>query len=361
MKTSLFDATKSFRGMSCLFGVLSLLLASCKDNGTGPIIQPTQSYYLYAGNCGYDQVYVIDTDDDSVVDTLHGFGSVWDVTATKSGKKLYVTTRQGPVNWPGAVYSVDPVTKSKKQILAKAADIYLEPNGTPIIIASTPYDTVRQVGTIDTVTDAISFFDTLNILDTGHNYESLVFDPVRKIFYSWTNRSHLFAYDYQSKKIIRYYNSVGFPLINMVISQDGKYIYFANGPVIDVARDSIVGEIPAYNESTLGSLALGMNGQYLYLTDPGKPFLLEPVPSGKIRIFQTSTNSPIGFIDVNNASGQANTMTDRIVISADGGKAYVSGNFLDIFVIDLAANSAVDVIKFEPRNVRIQSLALGLR
>lgn len=353
--------TRFFWSSSPFLAVMFLFLAGCKDSGVGPIIQTTQSYYLYAANYSFDQVFVIDTSNNAIVDTLHGFGSVWDITATRSGRKLYVTTRQGPVNWPGAVYSVDPVTKSKRQILAKAADIYLEPWGVPLIVISTPYDSMRQLGTIDTLTDAISIFDTLNILDSGHNYEALVFDPKSTILYTWTNHGRLFSYDYGTKRIGRYYNSVGFPLLNMAISTDGRHIYFANGPVLDVTRDSVVDEIPAYNESTLGSLALSPDGQYLYLTDPGKPLLPEPVPSGKIRVFQTNTNSPIGFIDVNEAAGQANTMTDRMIIGSNGRKAYVSGGFSDVFEIDLESNQVIGIVKFGESNMWIQSLALALR
>ena len=147
----------------------------------------------------------------------------------------------------------------------------------------------------------------------------------------------------------------------MAISTDGRHIYFANGPVLDVTRDSVVGEIPAYNESTLGSLALSPDGQYLYLTDPGKPLLPEPVPSGKIRVFQTNTNSPIGFIDVNEAAGQVNTMTDRMIIGSNGRKAYVSGGFSDVFEIDLESNQVIGIVKFGESNMWIQSLALALR
>ncbi len=311
------------------------------------------------GNLGYDQVFVVDLANDSIVDTLTGFGSVIDVRTTRSGKKLYVTTRQGLVNSPGAVFVVDLFTKSKKVILEKAADVYLEPTGIPLIVASTPYDTMRQIGTIDTVTDVISFFDTLDILDTGHNYEALVFDPVRPILYTWTSRNQLFCYDYQQKQMVRYYKSVGFPVLNMIMSQRGDFIYFANGPVLDVANDAPAGWIPGNNESTLGSLALSPDGGQLYLTDPGKPMMLEPMPSGKINIFQTSTNDLIGSIDVNKASGQAYTMTNRIVIAPDGARAYVSGNFGDVFVIDLAFRMVVHVISFGNRNVWIESIALG--
>ena len=68
-----------------LLSSVMLFLTSCFDNGVEPITQYNQPYYLYAGNWGLDQVFVIDTENNSVVDTLKGFGSVINVLCTKSG------------------------------------------------------------------------------------------------------------------------------------------------------------------------------------------------------------------------------------------------------------------------------------
>lgn len=325
------------------------------------IINKATSYNLYVGNWGFDQVYVVDTDSDRVVDTLRGFGSVWDVTPTKSGKKLYVTTRQGPVNYPGVVYSVDLETKQKKAILAKSADIYLKPNGIPLIIASTPRDSMRQVGIIDTVTDAIIFFDTLDIQDGGVNYEALAFDPITPVFYTIDNSDRLLAYDYEKRIITNIYQGVA-GIVKLTLSMDATKmyctVYSLGWASIDLKRDTLIIAEPC---NYLGSLALHPNGEYLYITDPGKYLIPEPVPSGKIKIFETSSYSYIGSIDVNKASGQAHTMTDRMAIMPDGRKAYVCDAIANIFVLDLEKNDVVRVIKFQPRNITIRSLTLGVK
>jgi DNA-binding beta-propeller fold protein YncE len=315
---------------------------------------------LYVGNWGYDQVFVLDTDSDTIVDTLTGFVSVSDIIATRSGKKLYVTTSQYSVypydtTYPASVYSVDLQTKLKKQILEKSSSIYLEPDGVPLIFAWQGNDSLKQVGMIDTVSDEIAFFDTLDIINAG--YEGLVFDPQKNIFYSWTNRYYFFAYNYKDKEITQNYSFVNTPS-RMVISPDGKQIYFANGPVLDVIRDSLVGSVPANN---LASLSLSPDGQSLYITDPGKYIIPEPVPSGKIEVFLTRTNSYIDSIDVNMASGQAHTITDRMIIMPDGKKAYVTDSISNIFVLDLETNEVVNVIRFVPHNIQIRPLYLGTK
>lgn len=329
---------------------------------------------LYVTNWGYDQVYVVDADRDAVVDTLTGFRSVGNVVPTKSGKKLYVTTMAYSVypydtTYPASVYSVDLATKLKNNILTRRAMICLEPNGAPLIVASSTTrdtaldtDTMRVVGTIDTVTDAISFFDTLNVFHgtLSSEDEALVFAPDEPVFYTFDNQNRLFAYNYRTRTIVRHYTSLELPY-NMVISKDGKKIYCANGPVLDVARDSIVGWVTGNTPSILGTLALAPDGIYLYLTDPAKTLLPEPVPSGKINVFNTDLFGYMGFIDVNPASGQASTMTNGIAICPDGSKAFVTGSFADIFVLDLTTNQVVDMIKSPPRNTWLRSLALGAK
>lgn len=330
--------------------------------------------YLYVGNWEYDQVFVIDTDNDSIVDTLQGFKSVNEVLLTNSGRKLYVATSRYsiyPYNtvYAASVYSVNPFTRAKTKILDRRAMICLEPNGIPLIIASSTTrdtelgtDTMRLVGTIDTLTDAVSFFDTLDIFHgtLSGAYKSLVFDPGKPIFYTFTNQNQLFAYNYKERKIVRYYTSRNLPC-NIVISKDGKYIYCANGQVLDVTNDSIVGWLLGNNESSLASLALSPDGKYLYLTDPGNPYNFELVPSGKINVFRTEPFSYTDFIDVNRASGHPYTMTDGIIICPDGSRAYASANFSDIIVIDLIINQVVDMIRFLPRNIWLRSLGIGAK
>ncbi len=328
---------------------LSILISSC-------IFKPTptvQSYYLYAGNWDYDEVFVIDTENNTVVDTLDGFGHVWDVAITPGGNKLYVCTREGMYNALGAVYSVDLKTKEKNIILDESADVYISTNGIPLIVAYIPHDSTCQVGFIDTLTDEIDFFDSLDIVDLAINYQTIVFDPDEPVFYAWSNERRLFAYDYNREEIIRNYSSESLSK-NMVISKDGNYLYFPY-KALDIEKDSIV----ATWDGKKGALALNPNGDYLYLTDYGYPFSthLSP-PSGQIKVFQTSINSEAYIIDVNDAAKHYYPHLDRIIIYPDGNKAYVSSPG-EIFVIDLNSKQVTDVINAGESDVWIKSLVIG--
>ena len=316
-----------------------LFAGGCKDSGIEPSTSsPIQKYYLYVGNWGFDQVYVVDTDSNTVVDTLRGFGSVWDLATTVDGTKLYVCARMGGPNAPGSVYSVDIRRKVSKQIHPKVADVYVTPQGTVVIISRDPYQPMRPIGTIDPATDAITFFDTLDIRDTGHNDQGVVFSRNKPLLYGINNGGQLFAYDYDSKETKKIYNNLNENL-RMALSPDGKLIFVSGGDIFDLERDSTVGFVGG---NKLGSVTLNPSGEYLYVTDPGG-YLIDPIPSGKVFIFDTKTKSYSGYVDVKKSS-PISYQTDRIVLTPDGKTAYVS-NWLDrIFVIDLQASEVTKMI-----------------
>lgn len=316
-----------------------------------------KGYNLYIGNWGYDEVFVVDTDSNAVVDTLRGFGSVWDLAVSSSGAKLYVSTRQGPINFPGNLYTVDFRTKRLDMIYSKVVDVYLAPQGTIFIISKDPFQLPRSIGIIDTISNAITFFDTLDIRDTGNNSQSVVFDRTRSLLYAVNNDKRLFVYDYDKKEIVRVYQNLFDPL-HMVISPNGRFLYVAGGPVFDLERDSVIARVGG---NILGSLALSPDGEYLYVTDPGKYIIFDPPPIGKVRIFHTNTNRYGGDIDVNRASGHIDTITDRIVIMPDGETAYVTDSIANLFVIDFTRREVKDIVKFIPRNISIRPVVLGLQ
>jgi len=324
-----------------------------------PNLIKNKGYYLYVGNWGFNEVFIVDTDSNAVVDTLRGFGSVWDLTVTKSGKKLFICTRDDvPPDYAGKIFSLDLKTKEVKVIHNEISDVFVSPNGVVFVISYSYNAGSSQgsVGIIDTLTDAITLFDTLDIRDTRHNYQSMVFDKNRPQLYAVNNNKRLFAYNYDNKKVVRVYQNLFDPL-RMVISPDGKFVYVAGGPVFDLERDSVIAWVGG---NQLGSLALSPGGEYLYITDPGGYMRLEPVPTGKIIIFQTTTNNYVGEIDVNKAVpfGHGN-QTDRIVLTPDGKTAYVSNWLHLIFVIDLQAKEVVKVINI-PSSSTIP-MALGLK
>jgi 6-phosphogluconolactonase (cycloisomerase 2 family) len=200
----------------------------CKSTGTDPIISSRfKGNILFAGNWGHDQVYIVDIDSNKIVDSIKGFGAVWNLAITHSKSKLYVSTREGPENSPGAAYSVDLNTGKISFIISKANILCISPSGDPFIFISTPYDSLKQVGIIDTVTDHISIIDTLNILDSGAINNIVAFNSSKTILYSLNNMGNIFVYDYKKRAIVNTFPFVGIPL-NILISRDNTKLFVAS-------------------------------------------------------------------------------------------------------------------------------------
>jgi len=318
-----------------------------------------ERYYLYTGfENSYIQVY--DTELHTFIDSLGGFNKyTWDIEATTSGNKLYVCSREHS-NYLPTVYTVDLQTKERREILNKKAEIFLSPQGNPFIVAWNSFDTLRQVGVIDTISDIIEWIDTLDMLaNTMDLDQSLVFDPQATILYSLTSQNKLFKYNYQTKEILYTYQSVGFPSYHMVIDSSGEYIYFAGGPAIDLQKDSIVGYFGYSEAGYNGSVALSPKGEFLCATDVGKPGLFEPVPTGKVALFYTLPQGAYGsvsYIDVTHIAWMLSVgkQTDRVIFAKDGKKAYVSNGLNLIYVIDTEKEIVSDIIKlkwYSPRTI----------
>ncbi len=301
-------------------------------------------YRLYVGNQGADQVYVIDLDSNTVIDTLSGFtGEIINLAITKSGRKMFVRTVSGyGAEYSAKAFSVDMSTKEKKIIHDRPSEIVVAPDGSVFLFSYIIFEedsSLAVVGTIDTITDNISFFDTLNIRNnSGLPNHSIIFDRHRPVFYSVTDSNQLFAYDYNQRKILRRYNLYG-SLLSLSLSLDGKKLYAAGGPVFDLENDSIIGIVGGNH---LGSVALKPTGDYLYVTDPGG-YIIPPSPTGKVYIFETSSNSYVGEIDIRPFAPESK-ITDYIVISPDGKTAYISNWLKYIFVIDIETNTVLHVM-----------------
>lgn len=342
--------------------VVVFLLAFCgtgchKKSPTENFLFPSKkSYFLYVGN-GDHEVFIVDTEVNAVVDTLNGFTDiVFGLAVTKSGARLYVCTREGFINSPGKVFSVDLYTKGVSLIwTGSAADVFVAPDGEVFIFTYPPRSNLAYIGMIDTLSDVITFIDTLDIPDRGYNSQLIAFDKTRPVMYGWSNKGQLFCYNYATRTVVKTYHDPFGPS-HMLLSPDGSILYCPGG-AFDLQADSAIpftGAVANFR----GYVALSPDGEYLYVTDPGSYILPIIQPSGKISIFQTNTNSYCGYIDVNKATGQAYTLTEQIVITPNGKIAYVSGWLERIFVIDLQLREVIKIIQLGPQT---SPMVLGVK
>ncbi len=314
-----------------------------------------EKYYLFIGNrFGYIMVY--DTERHKMVDSIGGFKEeLWDIEVTNGGRKLYVCTKRGPVNAPGYVYAVDMQTRENEVILAKSAEIFMSPQGVPFIVAENPYDTLRHLGIIDTVTNYITWIDTLDIYGIGASDQGLVFDPIEPIIYSLSNDYKLFKYNYLDKVLLQNYQSINYYYDHMVMDPKGKYIYCAGGPAIDIEKDSIVGTFRYAIDDHNGSISLSTDGYFLCTTDPGGYLRLFPLPTGKVAIFNKLPegfySDEYYFIDITSTAKLQNTgyITDKIFLTNNGRKAFVSDWGYYFYILDIKDKIVTDIIKLNYR------------
>lgn len=340
-----------------IFFLIQIIISNCQRDFSELISSDENNirqygYFLYVGNIGLGEVYIIDTDSNVVVDSLKfDMGGITSMAVTKNGAKLYVSYDK--------IYAVDLITKQMKIVYEPMpyASLYSAPDGTIFIIY---YQNQWMIGTIDTLSDCIVTLDTLDFSVFGdeRSNQRLVFNQAKPIIYSVNKDNKIFAYNYLTKKVERVYNNIFNPL-HLTISRDGKTMYctaYANTLVVFNLETDSIDFLTGVNH--LAYFALSPDGEYLYITDP-RYLSLMPLPSGKISIFQTSTNSYVGYIDVNEASGEAYTVTDRIIILPDGKTAYVTNWYNMLFVIDLQLREVIKTIKFREIQTQVSPMVLG--
>lgn len=347
----------------CSLALMILLsVSNCQKLGSlGPDDKSDRRYHLYVGDWNGKEVFVIDTRSNTVIDTLQGFENyIWDLVMTKSGNRLYVSTKEGPHNAPGKVFAVETKTKAISMIWnGIASDVFVAPSGEVFLFSYEPRSEDAQYGPVyvsilDTLSNAMTLIDTLDIRNTGYNYQSVVFDHKQPVFFAVTGSGQLFAYNYRERKEIRRYQNFFGPKLRLILSSDGYFIYSAGGPICDLKNDSVVATLGG---NQLGSLALHPNGNSLYVTDPGNYLILEPVPTGKILIFDTRNNRFSDEVDVKNMTPPGHGwQTDRIVLMPDGKTAYVS-NWIDlVYVVDLPRKIVREII---PLRAQVVPMVLG--
>lgn len=164
-------------------------------------------YYLYVGNVEGTEVFIIDTENNVVIDTIQGFPyRVWHLAASFGANKLYVTTRNASM---GRLFSVDLDTGEIKPIRDGIHEVFISPNETVFVITYDGFSEATAtgyVGIINPLSDMITYFDTLEFrYDWDRQDQTVAFDPQQAVFYSFNSSGQLFAYDYLQRETIRTY------------------------------------------------------------------------------------------------------------------------------------------------------------
>jgi len=335
---------KLFKSSFGLFFLL-LFIVGCREelpsqddtDGNGYITHSTREF-LYVGNNSRREIYKIELESNSIVDTLKGMeaGIIGAITSI-DGRKMYVPTYVGN---PDVVYVFNLETGALAVASHTTSHLYTSPEGDVIILTFINNNTRTKVGLIDTQTDLITYLDTLELKYDVYPSQQCVIDGNGKYLYAETIDGKLLKYYYGENRVERIYEG-DFSLKCLALSSDGKTLYNTGGSVIDIESGRIIGSMPV---SEYGHLAVSPDGRYVYLTDPTGKNGEAAFPTAKIFVYDTRSFTVTGEISVH---GHVNYLsyTDDIAITGDGTKAYVSG-FRDVFVIDLINKRTSGVIGF---------------
>ncbi|HET6567632.1 MAG TPA: hypothetical protein VFG50_06685 [Rhodothermales bacterium] len=338
--------------------LLALLFGSC-DLFSSSEAPSRDGYFLYIGNWDYDEIFVVDTQTNKIVRTLTGFNHVWALAATKSGRKLYVQTRDSSgYDTPRTLHVVDTRTWESHVVLHGRAKPYVALQGDVFVITQWWDSRQQALGRIDTLTDQVTFIDTLDLIyrvgTNGQYDDGVAFDPQLPLLYATRSSDRkLFAYDYDRREVVRVYESLYDP-VRIEVSHDGKRLYVAGGPVLDLERDSVLAWMGG---NLLGSLALHPSKDLLYITDPGRYLNIDVIPSGKVFIFDTQRNQYTGEIYVGVQPGD-HPPTDDIALSPDCRRAYVSDKGPSVVAIDLETRNVIG--RIIPRTRAISTIPLAI-
>ncbi|MBK7105922.1 MAG: T9SS type A sorting domain-containing protein [Ignavibacteriae bacterium] len=315
------------------------------------------NHLIYLSNKGERQQYlkIFDVEKRKFIDSIGGFlEQISDIEVFDKGNRLFVCTRKGLINSTGYLYSVNVLTKEKEIILSKSAEIFYEKNAIPLVIASNPYDTLREIGILDTVTSNIIWIDTLDIYDPVFSDQSLSFGPNNSIFYFLSNNYTLMRYNYATCTIDTVSAINFYPFDSFKVDLISNYIYFAGGPSYDISNDSVVGSFHYTSYSHLGHVVLASNGAFLCNSDPGEPLSIEQRPSGKLGIFYNLSEGLFSenyfLVDIISATPFGHSFaTDIIILNTREDKLYASNGDYLLFIIDLNKRSVIDRIEFDFR------------
>ena len=253
-----------------------------------------------------------------------------------------------------ALYAVDTRSWRIRKLLDRPGDVFAGPPGMVAFVEHTQNVPGQPVTLINTHDNTIALLDTLDIYERGLSTldrQGLVFHPSQAIFYSVDNRMRLFAYDYKRRVLVHIYASTGnFPLRNMTIGRDGRHMYVAGGPVLDLEQDSVVAWVGG---DIRGSVGLSPSGDTLYVSDPsGGGINIEEIPKGKLFLFDTRTHTYMGAIDVvekdNPVYAFDRRPTAQFAITPNGRTAYVSAVWGEVFVLNLVSGVIDDILTPPP-------------
>ena len=266
----------------------------------------------YVANRGDETVSVIQTSDNTVVDTISvGYDPSWGVAVTPNGDYVYVT------NWEDGIVSV--IQTSDNTVVDTISvggpvGIAVTPNGDYVYVTNYGDDTVSMIQTSDnTVVNAISVGD-----EPWH----VAVTPNGDYVYVTNWKDNTVSVIQTSDNTVIDTTYVGLSPVGIAVTPNGDYVYVANESsdtvsVIQTSDNTVVKAIYLGKYYFPYGVAVTPNGDYVYVTNHGL--------GDSVSVIQTSDNTVLDTIPVGDGPyGIAVTPNGNYVYVANSGDDTVS-------------------------------------
>jgi hypothetical protein len=298
---------------------------------------------------GVDTLAVIDPLTSEVLKIITDFENILSVVTNADGTRLFISTGKGPAGTdPGAIYELNTLNWSHRQIYNHAAHLLSNRNGGIYFITKISSGPQRTFGSISTDDGSINELGIIDVIWRSVYDDNVIeIHPHKPLVYAIDGEKKLYQFNYETGKVkhIR-----PLPFARMTLSWGGDTLYIPGGPVFDLATEQTVGSIPVWH---LGYLAARRDNKEVYITDPGG-YLRDPLPSGRIQIYSPEHNRITD--EVNVLIKGIPWMTDRIYLTPKERYGIVNDWMLSYFIIDLKRREVIYSHQFVKNNVRTLSM-----
>jgi YVTN family beta-propeller protein len=252
---------------------------------------------VYVANNGGDTVSVIQTSDNTVIDTITVGNSPTGIGITPNGARVYVANAGADTV---SVIQTSDNTVIDTISLTGVANLAISPDGTRVYVASG--DSIAVIATSsNTVIDTISLAET--------PYKIVVSPDGTKVYVSSAGSSSISVIQ-TSDDTIANTISLAAGVYGMTISPDGSRIYTAN------IFDNSVSIIQTSDDTVIDTFSAGSFPFDLAITPDGAHLYVYNLLDNAFTVYQTSDNAlteTVGPISANS-----------IAITPDGASVYVS-------------------------------------
>lgn len=338
-KEKAYSITLVSTAMILFLILVSSTISAASGQGTMPM-----KTYAYITNYADGTVSIIDTDTDTVTDTvkieaMKDAGSKpLGIAFTPDGSKLYVANALEAGVYANSVSVIDTETKS----VIAAVNVGNYPFG----VAVTPDGNEAYIANWGDTTISVIDTDTNEVtasIDTGKSPTGIAFTPDgKKAYVTNSGEGTVSVIDTTTKKIMAKVQQIDYTCWGVAVNPVGTKAYVTNQlstniSVINTNKNLVTATVKAGN-SPYG-VAFTPDGSKAYVTNTG---------DGTISVINTTTDIVISTVNVGSSPM-------GVAVSPDGKKVYVANGDSDtVSVIDTTTNKVTATV-----NVGVGPVAFG--